>query len=99
MKVRILSCAEQELADAVDHYNGQCPGPGFEYAAEVKNTIDRILSFPEAWPPLSPRSRRCLTDRFPYGVLYQMREDHALVTAIMHLKRDPKRWQDRLAKT
>jgi plasmid stabilization system protein ParE len=98
MKVRILSCAEQELAEAVDYYNEQCPGLGFEFAAEVKSTLNRILSFPEAWPPLSSRTRRCLTDRFPYGVLYQVRQDHILVTAVMHLKRDPKRWQDRIAK-
>ena len=98
MKVRILSCAEQELAEAVDYYNDQCPGLGFEFAAEIKSTLNRILSFPEAWPPFSLRSRRCLTDRFPYGVLYQVREDFILITAIMHLKRDPKQWQDRLAK-
>lgn len=78
MKIRILSCAEQELADAVDYYNEQCPGLGFEFAAEVKRALTRILSFPEAWPPLSARSRRCMTDRFPYGVLYQIREDHII---------------------
>jgi len=99
MKVRILSCAEQELADAVDYYNVQCPGLGFEFAAEIKSTLNRILSFPEAWPPLSSRTRRCLTDRFPYGVLYQVRKDHILITAVMHLKRDPMKWQDRMAKT
>ncbi len=99
MKVRILSCAEQELAEAVDYYNDQCPGLGFEFAAEIRSTLNRILSFPEAWPPFSTRSRRCLADRFPYGVLYQVREDLILITAVMHLKRDPKRWQDRIAKS
>jgi hypothetical protein len=39
------------------------------------------------------------TDRFPYGVLYQIRKDHLLVTAIMHLKSNTKRWRDRMAKT
>jgi hypothetical protein len=72
MNVRILSCAEQELADAVDYYNKQCPGLGFEFAAEVKSTLTRIIFFPEAWPHFSQRSRRCMTNRFPYGVLYQM---------------------------
>jgi len=40
-----------------------------------------------------------MTDRFLYGILYQIRTDHVLVTAIMHLKRDPKKWQERLTKT
>jgi len=99
MNIRILSCAEQELADAVDYYNEQLPGLGFEFAAEVRNTLSRVISFPEAWPVFSQRSRRCMTNRFPYGVLYQIRTDHILVTAIMHLKRDPKKWQERLTKT
>lgn len=99
MKIRILSCAEQELVDAIDYYNEQFPGLGFEFAAEVKSTLFRIVSFPNAWPLFSQRTRRCVTNRFPYGVLYQIRADHILVTAIMHLKRDPKKWQDRLKKT
>jgi hypothetical protein len=99
MNIRILSCAEQELVDAVDYYNEQCPGLGFEFAAEVKSTLSRIVSFPNAWPLFSQRTRRCMTNRFPYGVLYQLRTNHVLVTAIMHLKRDPKKWQERLTKT
>jgi hypothetical protein len=96
MNIRVLSCAEQELVDAVDFYNQQCSGLGYEFAAEMKNTLNRIVSFPDAWPLLSKRTRRCMTNRFPYGVIYQIRTDHILITAIMHLKRDPKKWQERL---
>jgi plasmid stabilization system protein ParE len=99
MNIRILSCAEQELADVVDYYNKQHPGLGFEFAAEVKSTFSRIVSFPNAWTVFSQRTRRCMTNGFPYGVLYQLRADHILVTAIMHLRRDPKKWQERLTKT
>lgn len=99
MKIRILSCAEQELADAVDYYNEQCAGLGYEFAAEVKNTFSRIASFPNAWPHFSRRTRRCITDRFPYGVLYQVRQDVILIAAIMHLKRDPKSWEERVDQT
>ena len=96
MKVLVLSCAEQELAEAVDYYNGQCPGLGYEFAADVQRTFERIRSFPEAWPLFSVRSRRCMVNRFPYGVVYQVRHDCILVGAIMHMKRHPQRWQDRL---
>lgn len=99
MIIRILSCAEQELADAVDYYNKQCPGLGFEFAAEVKSTLSRIAAFPNAWPLFSRRTRRSLVHRFPYGVLYQVRTEEILVTAIMHIKLDPEKWQKRVAKT
>jgi len=94
MKTRVLSCAEREFAEIVDYYNEQCPGLGFEFAAEVRKTFDRIRSFPEAWPPFSKRARRCMISRFPYGVVYQVREDCILVGGIMHLQRDPKAWQE-----
>ena len=99
MTVRILSCAEQEFVEAVEYYNDQCPGLGYEFAAEVVKALERIRSFPDAWPAFSTRARRCLVSRFPYGVIYQIRGSDVLVVGIMHLKRDPKPWQDRLADT
>ena len=99
MNVLMLSCAEAEFAGAVDYYNRQCPGLGYEFAAEVQRTFERIRRHPTAWPVFSPRARRGLTDRFPFGVLYQVRADCILVGGIMHLKRDPKRWQERIQHT
>ena len=96
MKPEILSCAEEEFGEAVAFLNQQCPGLGYEFAAEVKATLSRIAAFPNAWPAFSHRTRRCIVNRFPYGVLYQIRPESILVLAIMHLKRDPKRWQERL---
>ncbi len=96
MIVRILACAEEELEQAVRYHNEQCPGLGFELAAEVRTALVRIADFPDAWPKFSPRSRRCLLDRFPYGILYNQRSEEILVLAIMHLRRAPQRWQDRL---
>ena len=94
MRIRVLSSAEQEIAEAVDYYNEQRPGLGFEFAAEMKRTFRRIASFSEAWPRFSRRARRCILNRFPYGVVYQLRKDSILVVAVMHLKRDPRRWQE-----
>jgi hypothetical protein len=95
--IRILSCAEAELAEAIDYYNGECAGLGYALAAEVKTPLNRIRAFPEAWPRLSARARRGLVGRFPYGILYQVRGDEILVLAIMHLRRAPVRWAERLA--
>ena len=98
MKVRLLSVAEQEFIEAVDYYNNQCQGLGYEFAAEIKSTIQRITNFPNAWTKISPRARRCLTNKFPFGVLYQVYDDTILVIAVMHMKRDPINWQKRLNK-
>ena len=79
-------------------YDEQCPGLGYEFAAEVKRAFDRITVFPEAWPLFSRRTRRCLLNRFPYGVLYRLDVDAIRVGANMHLNRDPKNWRMRTGK-
>ncbi|MDD2715172.1 MAG: type II toxin-antitoxin system RelE/ParE family toxin [Candidatus Wallbacteria bacterium] len=96
MKVHFLSCAEQEFAEAVVHFNEQRAGLGYEFAVELGNTIDRIVSFPDAWPLFSRHTRRCLTNKFPYAILYQIKEDQLLIIAVMHMKRAPRVWEDLL---
>ena len=96
MSIRILPQAEQEFSEAVDWYNDQCSGLGYEFAAEVAATLERISDFPEAWPKISRRARRCMTSKFPFGVIYQIRKDCILVLALMHMKRDPTSWQERV---
>jgi hypothetical protein len=96
MRIEILSAAEDELVDAISYYNEQSEGLGYEFAAEIKQTFARILQFPDAWFPLSVRTRRCRTKRFPYGVIYQVRIDVILIVAIMHMRRHPDSWKKRL---
>jgi plasmid stabilization system protein ParE len=96
VKVTFVSVAEKELAEALDYYEGQQPGLGMQFAAEVDGAIERIVAHPEAWAPISARVRRCRVPRFPYGVLYQWREQEILVVGVMHLRRDPTSWRDRV---
>jgi len=96
MRVTFSTAAHQELLDAVDYLNLQSEGLGFEFAAEVRRTLDRIVGFPEAWTKLSARARKCRTDRFPYGVIYQLHSEEIRIVAVMHMHRDPQEWQKRV---
>ena len=96
MNVRFARAARSELRAAVRYYDGQRPGLGAEFAAEVEAAIERIKQLPEAWHPLSQLSRRCRTQRFPYGVIYQVKPDHILIVAVADLRRDPEHWKNRI---
>jgi len=96
VNVVFLEVAEAELGQAIFYYNGQSEGLGFEFAAEVKRVVERIIKYPNAWTPLSKRTRRCRTNRLPYGVVYQIRNDSILVVAVMHLHKHPLSWKSRL---
>lgn len=91
-----LDPAQIELEEEVKYLNEQRLGLGYEFAEEVAGTISRILRYPEAWAKLSKRTRRCRTKRFPYGVIYQIRDNKILIVAIAHLRRKPFYWRDRI---
>ena len=96
MTVKFLAPARSELTEAADYFESQEPGLGAQFTEEIRRTVERILQYPEAWAPLSKRTRRCRTNRFPYGVIYQVRGDVLLIVALMHLHRDPTTWRGRL---
>lgn len=71
--------ARNELSQAVDFYETQQKKLGLEFLDEVYSTIRRIIEYPIAFPELSTNTRKCLTNRFPFGVIYQIKEDEALL--------------------
>jgi hypothetical protein len=93
VKARFTSAAEQELKEALEYYDAARPGLGAEFLAEVEATARLIELQPLAWTPLSTRTRRCRTHRFPYGLFYQVRPDEILIVSVADLRRDPQRWE------
>jgi len=90
--------ARNELSQAVDFYETQQRKLGLEFLDEVYSTIRRIIKYPIAFPELSTNTRKCLTNRFPFGVICQIKEDEAFIVAIAHLARKPGYWKERLSK-
>ena len=88
--------AKRELKDAVAYYDNISRELGDAFIEEVEQTLDRIQKFPEAWPQLSKNTRRCRTLSFPYGIVYQIKNQRILVVAVMHLQRKPNYWSDRI---
>lgn len=90
--------AEHEFLKSIDYYEDQQRELGIEFATEIQKTIQRIIAQPRIWAPLSKNIRRALVQRFPFGVLFHYEEvdDHLYIVAVMHLKREPDYWQDRL---
>jgi len=40
--------------------------------------------------------RRCLVQRFPFGIYFTFEPDHFLIVAVMHLSREPGYWKERM---
>ena len=89
--------AEQEFYETVFYYESTHKGLGSEFAHEVHTSIMRILQFPDAYPSFSDNTRRCILNRFPYGILYSVNKARTeiFILAIMNLHRKPDYWDER----
>ncbi|MDE2290625.1 MAG: type II toxin-antitoxin system RelE/ParE family toxin [Elusimicrobia bacterium] len=84
-----------ELERAVDYYEGCSAGLGWDFALEVHAAVQNIVLYPAAWPPMEGEVRRCLTNRFPYGVVYCADGKDVRILAVMHNRQSPGYWKGR----
>ena len=80
----------KEIFFATIEYYEECqPGLGLRFSKEVCTAIERICEHPYAWSGIDAKTRRCLTNKFPYGILYRVIENNIRIMAVMHLHRKP----------
>jgi hypothetical protein len=87
--------ADEEFNIAIDYYENNDPGLGYDFSIEVYSAIQNIVNFPNAWPIIEEDIRRCLVKRFPYGIIYGIEHDAIFILAVMHLHRHPDYWKNR----
>jgi len=95
-RVRFLATAEQELLNGALYYDRLAPGLGAEFLDAVDAAAEGIREAPELWPVLRDETRRRMLRRFPYALLYRIEPDAIVVVAVMHLRRRPDYWTDRI---
>lgn len=66
MKYAFHPEAEKEFFEAVEYYEGIEKGLGYDFAIEIFTTIERITTYPKAWPFAEEYIRRALVKRFPF---------------------------------
>ena len=96
MNFKLLLPAQRELRNAARYYEDRVPNLGFDFIAEVRATLARVVANPEAWHPMGGEIRRCRTHRFPYGIIYTVENGLVLVISVMHLHRHPGSWRKNL---
>lgn len=97
MKSAMHPEAREELLAAIDYYSDAEPGLGMAFYTEVESAMALIESYPNLWPEIGGGVRRCLVHRFPFAILYSKESDCIFIYAIMHAKREPGYWRNRLS--
>jgi hypothetical protein len=101
MTAKIHPEADAELLAAAQWYENQSGGLGGQFLDELFETIRSIEQHPGRFGKSRQRTsrevRQAALSRFPYLVVYEVREQHCLVVAIAHAHRRPGYWRNRLS--
>ena len=89
--------AREEYIQAV-YYSAVAPELGGRLYDEIERLIQEIRREPKRFFQFSPPVRRALARRFPYSVVYLEEPERVWIVAIMHGKRRPGYWRERLDK-
>lgn len=85
-----------EYSEAVQYYSKRRTELAQAFINAVEDAVYRVRESPARWQLVDEEVRRCLTQKFPYGILYTIEEDHILILAVMHCSREPGYWKARL---
>ena len=96
MRFQFHPAADAEFDRAVEYYERCQAGLGLEFAEEVYAAIARIIEYPDVWSPISGNTRRCLTNRFPYGIIYRIKNNSLHIIAVANLHMQPDYWKERI---
>ena len=95
-KIRFLSPAEIEMLDAAAYYETRVPELGTDFLSTIEIAVLDLSDDPGKWPMIGKEIRRPILPRFPYSILYKIDPEEIIIVAIMHQKRRPNYWTNRL---
>ena len=91
----LRKAARADIAEAFRWYEARSTGLGFEFLRAVRVALAGVERAPEQYPLALDDIRKALVPRFPYVVYFAAHSRGLSVIAVMHGRRDPRRWQSR----
>lgn len=88
--------AEADIQEAFDWYEGRTEGLGAEFLHAVDYALASIQRNPLGYQSVYRSIRRAVVHRFPYIVLYVVRERDIAILACVDSRRDPAHWKARV---
>jgi len=85
-----------DIKIAYDWYEEQRIGLGEDFLLTLEASYAQISRMPKAYQAIYGTVRRKLTSRFPYGIFFVIKDTQLIILAIMHTKRNPSDWTDRV---
>lgn len=88
--------ADDEFAAAVRYYSEISPELGVRFYREMERLLREVCEQPKRFWQFDPPARRHLSGDFPYAIVFLEKPDVVWIVAVMHMKRCPGYWRERL---
>jgi toxin ParE1/3/4 len=88
--------ADEDFAGAVRYYAEISPELDERFYREMEQLSREVCADPERFRRFDPPARRHLSRDFPYAVIFLDKPAYIWIVAVMHLKRRPGYWHQRL---
>jgi len=85
-----------DIKVAYDWYESQRIGLGEDFLLTLEESYSKITRTPKIYQLIYKIVRRKLLRRFPYGIFFVLRDDEIIIIAIMHTRRKPSDWNERV---
>lgn len=96
MRASLTADAEYELIESARYYAQEANAElGQAFLSEFERSVELLLEHPKFGAVWRGATRRLPLRRFPYSIVYELREDEVRVIAVAHQRRRPGFWKDR----
>ena len=96
MKAGFHPTASEEIVETTAYYEGEVPGLGDRFLAEVERVVEVLCDQPNIGQSVGEELRRIILARFPYSLIYSIESERIWVIAVAHHRRRPGYWQERI---
>lgn len=84
-----------DLAAAVGYYDDVSIDLGNRFRDSVRERLESITEYPESYGCIHEQIRAAMTNRFPYVILFKLRETSVEILGVFHAASDRTGWFER----
>ena len=93
-EVRFHPDAVEEAEAAKLWYAERSRMAALGFVNELSHAVEKVAESPNRWPVYENKTRRYIFPRYPFSLVYRLKQDIIEIIAIAHHKKKPGYWTD-----
>ena len=94
--LKILTEASIDIKEITTWYKNISSTLASRFVSQLYDGFAKIIENPNVWFNLTKTIKRYRLPGFPYLILFFKEEDNIVVFAVIHEKRNPKNWRNKI---